>query len=134
PLTLVLARRPGARIADQVSAGLDSVALRVPAHPVAQALLAGFGRGVAAPSANRSGHVSPTIAAHVAADLCDKVACVLDAGPTGIGVESTIIGLTGEVPVLLRLGGLPRAEIEAVLGVKLAALAAVTEVSAPGML
>ena len=109
PLTLVLPLRQGAAIADLVTAGLDTVAVRVPAHPVAQALLAAFGRPLAAPSANRSGHVSPTTAAHVAADLGEQVAVILDAGPTPVGLESTIVGFDATVPVLLRPGGLDRA-------------------------
>ncbi|MCB1488986.1 MAG: threonylcarbamoyl-AMP synthase [Bauldia sp.] len=121
PLTLVLPKRSSATVAELATAGLDTVAIRVPAHPVARALLATFGRPVAAPSANRSGHVSPTTAAHVAADLGARVAVILDAGPTGIGVESTIVGMTGDTPRLLRAGGLARADIEAVIGGPLAA-------------
>jgi L-threonylcarbamoyladenylate synthase len=132
PLTLVLLRRAGATIADLATAGLPTVAIRVPSHPVAQALLAETGRPLAAPSANRSGHVSATTAAHVAADFGDEVALVLDAGPTPVGIESTIVGLAG-TPTLLRAGGLPRAEIERVLGHALAVPAAGT-IAAPGML
>ncbi len=134
PLTLVLPRRPDSGIADITTAGLDTVALRVPAHPIARILLSAFGGPVAAPSANRSGHVSPTTAAHVAADLGGDVACILDAGPSGIGVESTIVGFSGEDAVLLRPGGLASAKIEAVLGRKLVAPASDAAVSAPGML
>jgi L-threonylcarbamoyladenylate synthase len=137
PLTLVVPRRARARIADLATAGLPTVALRVPAHPVAQALLATFGGPLTAPSANRSGHVSATLAAHVAADLGERVSVILDAGPSAIGVESTIVGLAGDTPVLLRAGGAPRAAIEAVLGAPLADAAIADEdnrPSAPGML
>jgi L-threonylcarbamoyladenylate synthase len=135
PLTLVLPKRPSAGIADLVTAGLDTIAIRVPAHPVARALLEAVGRPLAAPSANRSGHVSPTTAAHVAADLGGEVACILDAGPTEVGVESTIVGFAGDGPVLLRPGGVPRAEIEAVLGRSLAEPGpAGSRPLAPGML
>jgi len=119
PLTLVLPRRPASGISDLATAGLDTVAIRVPAHPVAQALLNATGMPLAAPSANRSGHVSPTTAAHVAADLGDTVAVILDAGPTGIGLESTVVGFDGDRALLLRSGGLPRAEVERVLGAPL---------------
>ncbi len=101
PLTLVVPKRAGAAIADLVTAGLDTIAVRVPSHPVAHDLLAAFGGPVAAPSANVSGHVSPTTAAHVVADLGDRVSVVLDAGPAPIGMESTIVGLTGGGAVLL---------------------------------
>jgi L-threonylcarbamoyladenylate synthase len=116
PLTLVLPRRPDSGISDLATAGLDTVAVRVPAHPVARAVLTAAGMPLAAPSANRSGHVSPTTAAHVAADLGDGVAVILDAGPTGIGLESTVVGFDGYRAVLLRPGGLPRADIERVFG------------------
>ncbi len=112
PLTIVLVRRADSGISDLATAGLDTVAIRVPAHPVAQALLKATGMPLAAPSANRSGHVSPTTAVHVAADLGEAVAVILDAGPTGIGLESTVIGFDDDRAVLLRPGGLPRAEIE----------------------
>jgi L-threonylcarbamoyladenylate synthase len=135
PLTLVLPKREGASVADLVTAGLDTLAIRVPAHPVARALLTAFGRPVAAPSANRSGHVSPTRAAHVADDLGDRVAVILDAGPTAVGVESTIVGWDRGAPVLLRPGGLARAEIEAVLGRPLGTIEGdATRPLAPGML
>ncbi len=135
PLTLVLRKRPDAGLADLVTAGLDTVAIRLPAHPVAQALLAAFGRPLAAPSANRSGHVSPTAAAHVADDLGDRVRVILDAGPTAIGMESTIVGLAGRAPVLLRAGGVARPDIEAVLGGPLATATSDPDApAAPGML
>lgn len=119
PLTLVLPRRPGSGISHLATAGLDTVALRVPAHPIAQAVLKATAMPLAAPSANRSGHVSPTTAAHVAADLGEAVAVILDAGPTGIGLESTVVGFDGDRAFVLRPGGLPRAEIERVLGAPL---------------
>jgi L-threonylcarbamoyladenylate synthase len=123
PLTLVLPRRPGSRLSDLASAGLDSVAVRVPAHPVARALLAAFGKPVVAPSANRSGRVSPTTAAHVTADLDGRIDLVIDGGPTRVGVESSIascIGEPGSPPTWLRPGGISRDAIERVLGVPLA--------------
>ncbi len=120
PLTLVVPRVAGAPVSDLALAGLDSVAIRVPAHPVAQALLREFGAPLVAPSANRSGHVSATTAAHVAADLGDAVAAILDAGPSQIGLESTIVGLVGDRPTLLRAGAIPRAAIEQAMGALLA--------------
>jgi L-threonylcarbamoyladenylate synthase len=117
PLTLVLPLRAGGGISDLVTAGLDTVAVRVPKHPVAQALLVAADLPVAAPSANRSGHVSPTTASHVEADLGDRVALIIDGGPTEHGLESTVIDASGERPVLLRPGALTTAEIERVAGV-----------------
>ena len=115
-LTLVTAKQAGCPVADLATAGLDTIALRVPAHPVAQALLRAADRPIAAPSANRSGHVSPTTAAHVEADLGASVAIILDGGPAPIGLESTVVDVTGEEPVVLRLGGLARDSIASVLG------------------
>ncbi len=115
PLTLVLPKRPDCPVAALALAGLDSIAIRVPSHKTARALLAAFGGPVVAPSANRSGHVSPTTPAHVLADLRGRIDLILDDGPCAVGVESTIVGLLGE-PSLLRPGGLPREEIERVLG------------------
>jgi L-threonylcarbamoyladenylate synthase len=116
PLTLVLERRPGSELSDLVSAGLSTVALRIPDHPIAQALLEAVQRPLAAPSANRSGRVSPTRAEHVEADLGEGVALILDGGPTAHGLESTIIDARGDDPVLLRSGAVPVETIEAVLG------------------
>jgi L-threonylcarbamoyladenylate synthase len=116
PLTLVVLAAPACTISDLARAGLDSVALRVPAHPLARALLAGFGAPVAAPSANRSGRVSPTRAEHVLADLDGRIDAVLDGGPTTVGLESTIVACLGERPRLLRPGGVPREDIERVVG------------------
>ncbi len=115
-LTLVLPRQPDSPLSLLVSAGLDTVAIRVPAHAIAQALLAASDIPVAAPSANRSGHISSTTSAHVAKDLAGKVELVLDGGPTLHGVESTVIGFESERPVLLRPGAIARAEIERVAG------------------
>jgi len=129
PLTLVLPKQPDCTVSDLALAGLDSVAVRVPAHPVAHALLKAVARPVVAPSANRSGHVSPTTAAHVLGDLTGRIDLVLDGGPCTVGVESTIVSCLGE-PTLLRPGGLAREDIERVLGRPLA-LAAVPEDDAP---
>lgn len=114
PLTLVLPR--GLRIPANVSAGLDTVAVRMPNHPVALALIRQSDVPIAAPSANRFGHVSPTSAQHVLDDLDGRIDVVLDGGPTSIGVESTVLDLTSETPVILRPGGLAREEIERVIG------------------
>jgi L-threonylcarbamoyladenylate synthase len=116
PLTLALPRRPGAGVSLLASAGLDTVAVRVPAHPVAQALLREAGRPIAAPSANRSGRVSPTEAAHVADDLGDDVALILDDGPTPVGLESTVLDLSGEAPALLRPGAVTFEALTELLG------------------
>jgi L-threonylcarbamoyladenylate synthase len=115
PLTLVLKKRAACPVAELATAGLDSIAVRVPSHPVARSLLDRLGRPVVAPSANRSGHVSPTSAQHVLDDLGDRIDMILDGGPTPVGVESTIVACLDR-PVLLRPGGLPREEIERVLG------------------
>ncbi len=114
PLTLVLRR--GRRVPLEATGGLETVAVRVPDHPVALALLSAFGGGVAAPSANRFGSVSPTTADHVRAELGDAVDFVLDGGPCEVGVESTIVDATGEIPSVLRPGGVTREDLEAVLG------------------
>ena len=116
PLTLVVPLAPGSAIADLARAGLPSVALRVPAHPLAQILLQQAAVPVVAPSANRSGRVSPTSAAHVLADLDGHIDAVLDGGPAEIGVESTIVACLDGRPRLLRPGGVPREAIETVLG------------------
>lgn len=129
PLTLVLRR--GARVPLAVTGGLDTVALRVPAHPLALALLEAFGGGIAAPSANRFGSISPTTAQHVRDDLGDAVDFVLDGGPCAVGVESTIVDVTGEQPAILRPGGVSREAMEAVLGHDVPVRAEVT-VRAPG--
>jgi L-threonylcarbamoyladenylate synthase len=120
PLTLVAPMRADAGIAALVTAGLATLALRVPAHPLARALLAAFGAPVAAPSANPSGQVSPTTAAHVSQALGGRIAAVLDGGACPVGLESTIIGFDGENPVLLRPGGLAVEAVETALGRPLA--------------
>ncbi|GJD76451.1 Threonylcarbamoyl-AMP synthase [Methylobacterium goesingense] len=119
-LTLVVPAAPGCRICDLARAGLPSVALRVPAPERTRALLARVGRPVAAPSANRSGRVSPTSAAHVLADLDGRIMAVLDGGETPVGVESTVVACLGGTPRLLRPGGITREALEARLGVALA--------------
>ncbi|MEM8789848.1 MAG: L-threonylcarbamoyladenylate synthase [Pseudomonadota bacterium] len=118
PLTLVLPRSGGAT-ADLVTGGLPTLALRVPAHPTAQALLSAFGGPVAAPSANPSGLVSPTTADHVLAGLDGRIAAVLDGGACPVGVESTIVGLVDTTPRLLRPGGVPAEALAAALGAEL---------------
>jgi L-threonylcarbamoyladenylate synthase len=127
PLTLVLPRTEICPVAELATAGLDTIAVRVPAHPVARALIAALAKPVVAPSANRSGHVSPTTAAHVMNDLADCIDLVLDDGPAPVGVESTILACLDDTVTLLRPGGLPRDAIERALG---RGVAAVSE--APG--
>jgi L-threonylcarbamoyladenylate synthase len=115
PLTLVLPKAGDCAVADLATAGLDTLAVRVPAHPIARAILRAFGGPVVAPSANLSGHVSPTSAAHVQSDLAGRIDLIVDGGAVTVGVESTIVGCF-DAPMLLRPGGLPRGEIERVLG------------------
>lgn len=134
PLTLVLPLRPSARLSPLVTADLPSVAIRVPAHPVAQALLRAFGGPVAAPSANPSGRVSPTRAEHVLAGLDGRIAALIDAGPCAVGIESTILGLDGADPLLLRPGGIPAEALETCLGQPLATGGAPARPTAPGQL
>jgi L-threonylcarbamoyladenylate synthase len=129
PLTMIVRR--GAAIAPDVSGGGDTVGLRMPSHPLAQALLQAFGGAVAAPSANRFGHVSPTRAEHVAADLGDRIDYLLDGGECDVGVESTIVDLSGTMPRLLRPGGVSQEELERVLGVRVP-LAGADAPRAPG--
>ncbi|MBB5221101.1 L-threonylcarbamoyladenylate synthase [Amaricoccus macauensis] len=133
PLTLVLPRRTASGLAERVTAGLSTVAVRVPAHPLARDLLAAFGGPLAGPSANPSGRVSPTTAAHVLDGLRGRVSAVIDAGPCPVGVESTIVGFEDGAPVLLRPGGLPAEAIAALLGQPLRARAG-SAVTAPGQL
>jgi L-threonylcarbamoyladenylate synthase len=139
PLTLVLPKVADCPVAALATAGLDSIAVRVPAHPVAAELLRALRGPVVAPSANRSGHISPTTAAHVLADLGGRIDLIVDGGATPVGLESTIVACLGESfgePVLLRPGGVPRAAVEEVLGVSLADSSAPRETAprAPGML
>jgi L-threonylcarbamoyladenylate synthase len=119
PLTLVLPKTDDCAVADLATAGLDTVAIRIPVHPVAREILGAFGGPVVAPSANLSGHVSPTTAAHVLSDLEGRIDLIVDGGAVAVGVESTIVGCF-ETPMLLRPGGLPREAIERVLGRALA--------------
>lgn len=133
PLTLVVPRRAQGRVCDLARAGLETVALRVPALPAARAVIAAFGGPLSAPSANRSGAASPTRAAHVADDLGDRIDLILDAGACPVGVESSVVAVIGEAATLLRPGGLARAEIEAVSGPLLAPDEGAAPAS-PGML
>ena len=114
PMTLVLAKREN--VPDTVTAGLPTVGVRVPAHPVAHALLAAAGVPIAAPSANKSMQLSPTMAAHVVASLGDAVDIVLDGGPTWVGIESTVVDVSGDRPVVLRPGTISLEQIEAIAG------------------
>jgi len=133
PLTLVLPRAAGCAVSLLASAGLDTLALRMPAHALACALIRRAGRPIAAPSANRSGRVSPTTAEAVAAELDGRIAAILDGGPCRVGIESTILDLSGVRPCLLRPGGVTREALEAAVGpVALPALDA--KPRAPGML
>ncbi len=135
PLTLVLRKRADCPIAELATAGLDSIAVRVPGHPVARAILGAFDRPVAAPSANRSGHVSPTTAQHVLSDLRGRVDLIVDGGPAPMGLESTIIACI-DAPTLLRPGALSRAAIEQIVPLRDAAAgpASDDDVIAPGQL
>jgi L-threonylcarbamoyladenylate synthase len=119
PLTLVLPKAASCAVSELATAGLDSIAVRVPDHPVARDILTAFARPIVAPSANRSGHVSPTTAAHVLSDLRGRVDLIVDGGATPVGLESSIVACLAE-PTLLRPGGLPRNEIESILGQPLA--------------
>jgi L-threonylcarbamoyladenylate synthase len=137
PLTLVLPRGPDCPVAELATAGLETIAVRIPAHPVARAILQSFGKPVVAPSANVSGHVSTTTAQHVEADLAGKIDLVVDGGPADVGLESTIVGCFEPPLLLLRPGGLARSDIEALLGRKLADLPQHEDMAqplAPGML
>jgi L-threonylcarbamoyladenylate synthase len=132
PLTLVAPAAPNGSVCELARAGLPSVALRIPDHPVARGLIAALGRPIAAPSANRSGHVSPVTAAHVAEDLTGRVDMILDGGRATAGLESTIVSFCEAEPVLLRPGAIARENIEKVLGRRLGAPAHAA-VLAPGM-
>jgi L-threonylcarbamoyladenylate synthase len=134
PLTLVVARREGAGLSDLVSAGLPTVALRVPGHELALALIRAAGVPIAAPSANISGRVSATRPEHVAADFGDKVGLILDGGPCEAGLESTIVALAGQEPSLLRAGAVAAEAVEDVLGRALRRGGAGERIAAPGMM
>lgn len=135
PLTLVLPRRTPCPLSLLVSAGLETAAVRVPSGPLAGTFLSAAGVPVAAPSANRSGRLSPTAAQHVANDLGDHVAVILDGGPCAIGLESTVVDLSGAQPTILRQGGLSQEELQRALGMRLRAADADDEAPrAPGML
>jgi L-threonylcarbamoyladenylate synthase len=139
PLTLVLPRRPECHVDLLAGAGLDTLAVRVPAHPLALDLLRLVDRPVAAPSANRSGGVSPTTAAHVLEGLSGRIAAVLDGGPCSVGVESTVLDLSAGGASLLRPGGVPVEAIEAAIGpvgrpLPLSAAEATRNLRSPGML
>jgi L-threonylcarbamoyladenylate synthase len=136
PLTLVVPIATASHISDLARAGLRTIGLRVPAHPTAHALLAAVQRPIAAPSANRSGHVSPVSAEHVIDDLGDKIDLVLDAGPSTVGIESTIVACLDDRPRLLRPGGIAREAIEEALGERLVVIdgRAAGGPIAPGML
>lgn len=132
PLTLVVKAAQDCAVCELARAGLDTIAIRMPSHEVARALLQALALPVVAPSANRSGHVSPTTAQHVADDLTGKIDCILDGGRSEGGIESTIVDFSGDTPRLLRSGGISRSEIEKITGPL--SHANKNEVSAPGMM
>ena len=134
PLTLVLPRAAGSPISLLASAGLDSVAIRQPDHAIACKLIAAAGRPLAAPSANRSGSISPTTARHVDQSLGDRVDLILDGGPCRVGVESTVLDLTGKSPTILRPGGVTAAMIAEVLGEPVGTAQSSAPIVAPGMM
>ncbi|QHQ33771.1 L-threonylcarbamoyladenylate synthase [Algicella marina] len=134
PLTLILPRKPESSISPLASGGLPTVAIRIPAHPLARKLLAAFGGPVAAPSANPSGRISPSNADHVMEGLAGRIDAVLDGGPCAVGLESTILDLTNETPILARPGGIPVEALEKALGTPLAAHGTSTGITAPGQL
>jgi len=133
PLTLVLKRNHDCRLSLLVSAGLDTVAVRIPAHPVAQSLLTAAKLPIAAPSANRSGRISPTQASHVQEELADKVAMILDGGSCVVGIESTVLDLSGDMPVILRPGSITKTQLSDVIGT-LKAAEHHSDIRGPGML
>lgn len=132
PLTMILPRGERSHLA--VTGGQDTVAIRVPSHPIAQQLLHAFGGGIAAPSANRFGSVSPTTAQHVRDDLGDDVSCVLDGGACSVGIESTIVDLSRGRPILLRPGSVSREQLSSVLGHEIEMHVKDAEVRAPGQI
>lgn len=133
PLTMVLPRRDDSRISLLCSAGLPTLAVRVPRHEIGQSLLRATQRPLAAPSANASGKISPTSAAHVAASLGDRVPMILDGGDCEVGLESTVIDLSGRQPVILRPGGITRSQLESVLG-SVEEAGAGSDIKSPGMM
>ncbi|KCZ51356.1 hypothetical protein HY29_05685 [Hyphomonas beringensis] len=133
PLTLVLPRAATGTVCDLARAGLDTIGIRYPRHPAAQGLIAAFGQPVVAPSANRSGHVSPTRAQHVMEDLGDRIDLIIDGGPCATGIESTIVSFAGETPTLLRTGGIETSALNAAIGGHLA-LHTDDSIVAPGQL
>ncbi len=133
-LTLIVQQRSNSPLSDLISAGLDTVALRVPNHPVVRSLLERSGLPIAAPSANRSGHVSPTTAAHVDADFADTDLLIIDGGATPMGLESTVVDVTSDIPILLRPGAIPRRDIEALIGCSLADRQTDVALRSPGLL
>ena len=133
-LSLILTKRPNSGIADLVTAGLDTIALRVPGNEIAQKLLAEAKLPIAAPSANRSGRISPTTAGHVMAELGEIPAFILDGGACHRGIESTVVSLVGDEPTLLRHGAIPRIDIETVLGQGIALAEEGAPIAAPGQL
>jgi len=134
PLSLVLPKRKDCGIAELVTAGLDTIALRAPNHPVAQALLAAAKLPLAAPSANRSGRISPTTASHADAELGVLPAMILDGGACARGIESTVVRVEGDKTVILRLGAVPREQIEAVLGQTIPLAKEDAAIASPGQL
>lgn len=134
PLTLVLPRNTNSSIALLASAGLDSLAVRCPNHPVARELIRLSGLPIAAPSANASGKLSPTLAEHVSESLGEKVDLILDGGPTQVGVESTVLDLTGPIPTILRHGGVTQEDLAALLGDVRCALSDDNAPKSPGMM
>ncbi len=134
PLTLVLPRLPDCPVSQLAGAGLPTLAVRVPAQPVARRMLAAFGGPVVGPSANRSGRISPTNAQHVLAELGGRIAAVLDSGPCPVGVESTVLDLSGDAPVLLRPGGVTLEALQAEIGPIARASGEASAPASPGML
>lgn len=134
PLTLVLPTGPEGTVCDLARAGLSTVAIRMPAHPAALALLKAFGGPLVAPSANRSGHVSPTRAEHVMDDLSEVIDLVIDGGPCLVGIESSIVSFLGDAPSLLRSGAYDVSTIEDAIGQRLVSPPASSDVTAPGQL
>ena len=134
PLTLVLPARSGGRVSDLARAGLETLAVRWPKHRAAAALIEVFGRPLVAPSANRSGHVSPTRAEHVAEDLGERISLILDGGPCDVGMESTILGFQDGEPVLLRPGGVATETISARLGRSVRPYSSEAGINAPGQM